>query len=87
MLSLLRTAAGLERHLYASEMAPFSQADRQPPLGLVCLTKQGRSGREECIGDHVGYFTPSWPVGGFSESLGSVKSQFSHSACKMLQQK
>lgn len=29
-----------------------------------------QSGRKECIGDHVGCFSPGWPAGGFLETSG-----------------
>lgn len=72
--SLSRTATGLERHLCASKITPFPQAKTGcvPKTPIACLTKLGSSGREECVGDYVGCFSPGWPVSGFLETSGSV---------------
>lgn len=71
MLSLPRTATGLERHLYTPTITRFSQAKKAAPQNPPSVL-HGSSGKEECTGDHIGCFSPDWLVGGFSETQGSV---------------
>lgn len=75
MLSIPRAATGLERHLCASEITPFSQAKIGclPKAPLGCHMKRESSDMKECTGDCFGCLGPGWPAGGFSETSGSIR--------------